>query len=129
MDKRLIIPKPQIVRVDPAIEKPEVGPRKKPRKAVYEPSGTPMRCQFWNHRELMGVAAVTFDDMGHPQDVSWNPKQVSRVTRVAFIYGGRTYAHPLPEPVIVRPGNPLYLALRHLKLLDKFGKAVLKAGS
>ncbi len=76
----------------------------------------------------MGVRPVTFDDQGHPNDVYFDPSQTVRVTRVCFIYGGRTYAHPLPEPVIVRPGNPLHLALRHLKLLDKFGNAVLKAG-
>lgn len=116
----------QIVPVHPAIEKPQVGVRKK--AAKYEPSGTPMRCQFWNHRELMGVEPVTFDDMGNPTDVYFNPKLVARVTRIAFVYGGRVYAHPLPEPVIVQPGNPLHLALGHLKLLDKFGNAVLKAG-
>lgn len=122
----------QIVKVLPAVESDAPPGRKTRVPAFHERSGAPMRCQIWDDQRLVGVVPVTFDDMGHPTDALFNPTQVERVTRVAFIYGGAVYAHPLvglnEPPIIIKPGNPLHLDLRHLKLFDKFGKEVLKAG-
>jgi hypothetical protein len=67
--------------------------------------------------------------MGHPSDVVFNPTSVEKVTRISFVWGGRVFAYPLPEAVVISPGNPLHLALGHLKLMDKFGNTVLQAGS
>lgn len=101
-----------------------------------------MRCQIWDHRRLVAVVPVTFDEMGHPSDVHYTPTEVEKFTRIAFVYGGRTFAHPvsctksfhLPgekcgQEVIISPSKPLHLLLRQLRLMDKFGNAVLKAGS
>lgn len=133
-------PKPQIARVIPATEGEKVGP-KKYRPTRYEPSRTPVRCQIWDHRRLVGTVPITFDDMGHPTDVTFTPTSVEKVTRLAFVYGGNVFAYPIScrkshhpdgepcgEEVIISPGNPLHLALGHLKLRDKFGNVVLQAG-
>ena len=119
--------KPQDVKVDPAIENDRAG--KRPGQiAHYELSKAPIRCQLWDGRELVDTVPVTFDDMGHPSDVVYSSGSIRQVTRIAFVYGGAVYAVPLEEPVIVRPGNPLHLALGHLELRDKLGNVVLKAG-
>ena len=121
-------PTHQIVRVEPVIETERVMGQKRLTRQT-RPDKAPMRCQLWDHRRLVGVVPVTFDEFGHPTDVTFNPTHVEKVTRIAFIFGTKVYAHPLPEPVIIRPGNPLHLALAHLNLRDKFGKLVLGAGT
>ncbi len=118
----------QIVKVQPVIESERVMGQKPQRPKMFAEKA-PMRCQLWDYRRLVGVVPVTFDDFGHPTDVTFNPTHVEKVTRIAFIFGNRTYAHPLPEPVMISPGNPLHLALGGMNLRDKFGKLVLGAGT
>lgn len=118
-------PRLQIARVNPATESIKVGPR---RQSAIRPDSAPVRCQIWDHRRLVKVLPVTFDDQGHPSDLHFRPTSVEKVTRLAFVWGGRVFAYPLPQPVIVKPENPLHLALGHLKLLDRFGNTVLGAG-
>ena len=151
MENPKLHPAPQRVPVIPAIENDVVaGARGGRREAIYEPSRTPIRCQIWDHRRLVGVVPVTLNDMGHPSDLVFTPKESEKVTRLAFVYGGKTYATPLdptgkqicaqpfhpglsPEESCgkearISPSKPLHLALGHLKLLSKFGMNALKAG-
>lgn len=118
-------PPPQKARIAPATEADRAGPRSQPQ---VRPDSAPVRCQIWDQRRLVGTLPVTFDDMGHPSDVVFKPTSVERVTRLAFVWGGRVFAYPLPQPTIISPGNPLHLALGHLRLLDRFGNTVLGAG-
>ena len=127
----LILPgTPQFVKVKTVTEGERVGGAapQKMKNTVLESSGAPMRCQLWDHRRLVGVVPVTFDDMGHPSDIYFDPPEIEKVTRLAFVYGGNVYAFPLGETVVVYPGNPLHLALGHMELRSKFGNVVLKAG-
>ncbi len=87
----------------------------------------PVRCQLWDDRRLIATVPVTFDDMGHPSDIVFQPGEAERITRLAFIWSGRVFAYPLGE-VFISPSEPLHLALGHLKLRDKFGNLVLQAG-
>lgn len=115
--------KPQRVGVQPASESVRV-----PKKRAAKKDSGPVRCQLWDHRRLVKVLPITFDDQGHPSDLHFRPTSVEKVTRLAFVWGGRVFVYPLAEPVIVKPENPLHLALGHLKLLDRFGNTVLGAG-
>lgn len=117
--------RPQIAKVNPAIESDRANQRRQPR---LRRDAAPIRCQLWDHRRLVGAIPVTLNDMGHPTDVRFTPTSVERVTRISFVWGGRVFALPLPETVIISPGKPLHLALGHLRLLDRFGKDALRAG-
>ena len=121
-------PPSQIVKVLPAIEG-EVArgtPIRHPSKRST--STAPIRCQLWDDNRFVNVIPVRLDDMGHPTDITYNPFHVERITKLAFIWGKRTFDYVLPQPVIIRPGNPLHLALGHMKLLSKFGLDALQAG-
>lgn len=129
----------QRVPILPAVESDKAS--RKTKKAKYEPSGAPMRCQIWDHRRLVATVPVTFDEMGHPSDVVYTPGETEKFTRLAFIYGGSTYGYPVScgkafhppgevcgKEMVISPSKPLHLALGHLQLLNKFGQAALKAG-
>lgn len=86
-----------------------------------------MRCQLWDGRRLVTTIPVTFNDMGHPSDVVYQPRRTERVNRLAFIWGGKVFAYPM-EPTLIKKGQSIHLALGHLRLMDRFGIDVLKAG-
>ena len=117
-------PTPQRVRVEPVVESERVI--KQARQRVV-PSTAPIRCQLWDGKRFVTSIPVTLDDMGRPSDVVYNPTEVQRVTKLVFLYEAKTFVYPI-DPVIVKPGNPLHLALGHMKLLEKFGTNALKAG-
>jgi hypothetical protein len=119
----------QIIPIYPAVENEQAlrnGSR--PKAQTIRPDSAPMRCQLWDGNRYVGVVPVIFDDMGHPTDVVFSPGEVERVTKLAFLWGGKVYVHPLGEPITIHPGNPLHLMLRHLKLLTKYGTEALQAG-
>lgn len=116
-------PSHQIVRVHPAIEREQASVAG--RSAVAD-SG-PMRCQLWDGKRLVTVIPIMFDDMGHPSDVVFQPRRTERVTRLAFVWGGKVFTYPL-ETTLIRKGHSLHLALGHLSLIDRFGSNVLNAG-
>ncbi|HKY47511.1 MAG TPA: hypothetical protein VJQ79_05945 [Acidimicrobiia bacterium] len=86
-----------------------------------------MRCQLWDGGRLVTVIPVMFDDMGHPSDVVFQPRKAERITRLAFVWGGKVFTYPLAT-TLIKKGESLHLALGHLKLIDRFGTDALKAG-
>lgn len=122
-------PTPQIVRVLPALESERTGtapvrPRVPVTGATY-----PIRCQLWYDNTFIDAVPVMVDSEGNIGDVVWTPTELQRINKLAFVWGTQVFDHKLTETVIVRPGNPLRLALAHLRLKDRFGREVLKAGS
>ena len=119
----MLRPTHQVVRVHPAIENEKARTAGRP---TVSDSG-PMRCQLWDGRRLVTTIPVMFDDMGHPSDVVFQPRRTERISRLAFIWGGKVFTYPL-ETQLIKKGESLHLALGHLKLLDRFGIDILKAG-
>lgn len=116
-------PTHQIVRVHPAIER-EFSRRLGEAPPVTD-SG-PMRCQLWDGKRLITTIPIMFDDMGHPSDVVYHPQENEWISKLAFIWGGKVFVYP--ETIFIPKGESLHLALGHLRLMDRFGIDVLKAG-
>lgn len=86
----------------------------------------PIRCQIYTAERLLGSIPITFDEMGHPNDIIFNIGSVERVRELAFVWGGQVFKTFID--ITIRPGTPLHLDIRHMKLLNKFGLEALKAG-
>lgn len=115
-------PTHQYVKVHPAVEREQAYAR----RSTVSDSG-PMRCQLWDGKRLIAVIPVTFDDMGHPSDVVFKSRRTERVTKLAFVWGGKVFTYPM-EATLIKKGESLHLALGHLRLMDRFGTVVLNAG-
>lgn len=126
----------QVVKVNTVTERDRARsttgtPRHKTHKVHTQADrvdSAPVRCQIWDRNRMVGVVPVTFDDMGHPSDVVFQPSETEKATRLAFLWSGRVFGFHFGETIHFSPSKPLHLALAHLSLRDKFGTLVLEAG-
>lgn len=111
----------QVVRVYPAVES----------ERIHGTAGKPLLCHVKGYYDrdqgkpfTLATLPVSFDDQGHPSDVAWTPREAVWVTRLDFTFRGKAFFYPI-GPMLLRRGQPLRLALWHLKLLDRFGLDLL----
>lgn len=117
----------QTIKIIGVVEGERARKEPPPRRTTLRPLNSneksPVRCQGWWQNALQFIAPIRIID-GRPDDLRWTAKELTRIDRLVFIYGGRGYEYPVGL-IEVKAGQQLHLALHHLKLTDRFGHNVL----
>lgn len=112
----------QVIRVGPAREKDKshgFGGR----DSFSE--GPPARCYIMSEGHIERVVPIAFDEDGRPSDIAWRPGHAVMIDRLLFTYGTHSFPLQIDPPAIIQAGQKFHLALRHMGLMDRFGRDYL----